>query len=463
MAFYLSVIAFVIYNANMRTVTSADNAEAGYVAVNVVARHTAFLDEFYKPYMPVAPERLPDHVSYVQHARANYGTELGVFLSPIYWVLMKIGRYDSSNIDYDPASFEFNQQFRMFLVWAEKISVSFVAALTIGFFYLLLIQIFNSEKHAILGSVLYAFFTNHWTTSSQGLWRHCGLEIGLVAALYFLLKFDETREYYWMILAGLAAAPMAPIRPTGYFYLMAMSVYIFKRHREKIFTFLLFPAICIVAGVVFNASTANQSYLATSPIWKRTLPEVFAGLAGIFFSPSRGFFYYTPLYVFSFAGLWLVIKKNRLPMELFKVYMPVVVLLVILFGATFATGGLRWWAGWSWGPRYLVDVLPLLTIYLLVWIQELELLSYNHKMRWTYLAGVLAVWSVFTQFIGAFCYKFTWERQTWVETPTHLSTRLWDWKYNPIFVEIKDGAAGNPFRNFGSLIYAFRLRPVDFK
>src|SRR4051812_24855350 len=46
----LVALAFVIYMANMRAITSADNQEAGLVAMTVATRNTVFLDELYKTY-----------------------------------------------------------------------------------------------------------------------------------------------------------------------------------------------------------------------------------------------------------------------------------------------------------------------------------------------------------------------------------------------------------------------------
>jgi len=453
--FLLSVFSFLVYMGNLRPISSGDNKEAGFVAINLVTYGTVYLDQFYKPYLALQPDPPPDFVSYTQHYRANYGTELGIFLSPIYFLLLKCGGFNATNIAYNPLDEHFNPRFRRFLFVAEKTSVSVVAAITVGGMFLLLNQIFGSRKLSLIGSVIYAFFTSHWTISSQGLWRHSPIELCFVFSLFFLLKFEETKNIAWLFLSSIAAAPLFPVRPTGLFYLLSMAAYIFMKHRRLFLSYIFLPVVLSMMYLVFNAAASNSSYLATSPIWRRTLNDVVAGFLGVFFSPSRGFFIYTPLYVFAFVGIWLVIKKRRLPSDFFRSYLPVAIFTVILSGATYATGGLRWWAGWCWGPRFFVDALPALTIYLMVWFRELESYSFNKRLACYGLLFVLAGWSLFTQVVGAFYYKHVWDSM-----PVHLSKRVWDWKENPITVELRTGPDVADLREkFKRALSIFHLGP----
>jgi hypothetical protein len=107
-----------------------------------------------------------------------------------------------------------------------------------------------------------------------------------------------------------------------------------------------------------------------SPLASYYSPQRFAArrtplseaLYGQFISPSRGLFVFSPFFVWVLLGgiaLWRALRR-RIWYWLVLAWAMLHVLLV--------SRSTRWWGGWSFGPRILVDALPALVLLtVLVW------------------------------------------------------------------------------------------------
>jgi len=76
----------------------------------------------------------------------------------------------------------------------------------------------------------------------------------------------------------------------------------------------------------------------------------FQGLYGLTLSPGKGLLWYTPLFFASLAAWPAFFRRHRIEALLAAA----VVVVNILFYAPWYL----WWGGHSWGPRFLVTVLP---------------------------------------------------------------------------------------------------------
>jgi hypothetical protein len=84
------------------------------------------------------------------------------------------------------------------------------------------------------------------------------------------------------------------------------------------------------------------------------------GLWGLLFSPYRGFFWYTPLALASLVAWPAFVRRHRAEGWLLTV---LALLLIALFGKWW-----MWWAGFAWGPRFLVPLAPLVVLVLAPWL-----------------------------------------------------------------------------------------------
>ncbi|MDP8257181.1 MAG: hypothetical protein P9M14_15660 [Candidatus Alcyoniella australis] len=80
-----------------------------------------------------------------------------------------------------------------------------------------------------------------------------------------------------------------------------------------------------------------------------------------------------------------------------------------------------WYGGWCYGPRYLCDGLPILALFIAVAADRLSQAGTVCKA----LVGVLLVYSIFVQGVGALCYP----RGDWNDAPVDVDrapARVWD-------------------------------------
>jgi hypothetical protein len=82
-------------------------------------------------------------------------------------------------------------------------------------------------------------------------------------------------------------------------------------------------------------------------------------LRGLYFlvlSAYRGLFYFSPFLWFLLPGFYYFWRKRPVRAE-FYLFLSWIVLLFLLYSAFYG-----WWGGWTYGPRYLIPILPFLVI-----------------------------------------------------------------------------------------------------
>ena len=109
----------------------------------------------------------------------------------------------------------------------------------------------------------------------------------------------------------------------------------------------------------------------TTPLW--------TGLSGLFFSPGRSIFLYSPILLLVFPGAWLWFKRDR--------YIAAAITLTVLFYTFFVAIWVSWDSGWAWGSRLLTPVVPLMGILVAPVIE----MSWT-KTWWLVPITIMAVW-----------------------------------------------------------------------
>jgi hypothetical protein len=136
------------------------------------------------------------------------------------------------------------------------------------------------------------------------------------------------------------------------------------------------------------------------------------GAAGLLFSPSRGLLVFSPIVITAVVGLaWRSGGRNHN-----------LGWLTAAAGVQFVAYSLFsvWWAGHSYGPRYLLDLLIPLT--------PLAALGVERAVRATSAKVILAVllgWSIAVAGVGAFVYP----HERWNSDPSEIDqnhARLWN-------------------------------------
>lgn len=284
-----------------------------------------------------------------------------------------------------------------------KSAAALLAAASVVLVYLSL-RLVASELTALCLSLVYAFGTSTWTISSQTLWQHAASQLFLAASIYCLLKSlgDRKAIGFSGLFIGLAIAA----RPTNLVIALIFVVYLLHRSRDGIPYFLAGTIIPLSFILWYNhsifGSPFSQGYAAEAYVgWTTPLHR---GLLGILFSPSKELLIYSPVFWFSIAGIvgsWRIRTRDEATTWLLR--------YLGLAGAGFALVMSKWhaWAGgWSFGPRMLVDITPLL---ILLMIPALEWLGRGRGVVAAFI-GFLAI-SVAIQLAGLSMFDAGWYRQ----------------------------------------------------
>jgi hypothetical protein len=293
----------------------------------------------------------------------------------------------------------------------EMLVASALMALAAGVQLLIALE-FLSLPLASLLTFIFAFATPVWSTASRALWNHTPALLMLSCALYLLILGRRQSR-----LAAYASIPLAlafMTRPTMAIPAVVLTIYVAFHHRRELPRFILLAAPFAVAFFSYNEVTRHQlfqSYFTDTGVWPpATWPARF-GLQLI--SPSRGLFVFSPILLFSLAGLFLAWRRRWL--------YPLVPWLAFLMGAQVLLVARYYWPGYCYGPRYFTEFVPLFTLFLIPVLQS----------RLSVLALVLFAitlgWSVFVHARGATSFAV----HRWNGTPTdidHDTARAWDWR-----------------------------------
>jgi hypothetical protein len=411
-AFRLGVLAFVVYNANLRSITSADTNPTRYLPISILKEWNLDLDEFdfLQEYPRGAPLKERRPAQYVQHVRGHYMSTYPVMPAilavPVYAVPVALGLTEGGS---DRGGLTRTEVVGTLL---SKISASAYVALSVALVYLTLLR-FADRRTALAIALLYAFATSSWSVSAQGLWQTAASQPMLALALYCLVRAREAPRV--AAYAGIPLAISVASKPPTIMFAAVFTFYVLWRHRDQFVRFLIAPAIVGALLVAYNHYffgnlMGGYEDLNTRSLF--TLPRL-ANLAGLLVSPSRGMLVSSPVLVFALGGLGIALVRRR---DALLSAIAVASLLFLLFYSSWQ----NWPGAFSFSYRHMVDLLPGLCLLLVPAYQ------WAMAVRWRKGAFVaLTAGSVLAQVIGCFYYPCGW-----YATPVSANLdrrRYWDW------------------------------------
>ncbi|MEO6212247.1 MAG: hypothetical protein ABIP65_01350, partial [Vicinamibacterales bacterium] len=140
--------------------------------------------------------------------------------------------------------------------------------------------------------------------------------------------------------------------------------------------------------------------------------------AGLLWSPSRGLLIFSPIVAFTAAGVGMAFQDGWRARAGWCLAAAAV--QFVLYGCYTV-----WWGGHTYGPRYMLDLLPLL-------VPAGALAAERVRRPALTTVGLLALaWSVGASGLGAFSYP----NDRWNSEPADIDRdhpRLWDWSDNQI-------------------------------
>ncbi len=279
-------------------------------------------------------------------------------------------------------------------------------------------------------SVALALGTSVWSTASRGLWQH-GPGLLLVGAAWLAALHLAGRDHRpgrldlaVAVASGAAAGLAVWVRPTNAVFGVAVLVFVVATGRRWS-TWALGAAGALVAGGLLDLAVLGTAVPPYFRSGRFELHDQFAQAVGAnLVSPARGLLVFSPVLLLSLLALGPV-RRRLLGAEvsMFAVLALGATLLVALAASGYAE---RWWAGYSFGPRFLTE-----TVAVLGPVVALVVFGPRPPGAWsravgTVLAPALLAVSVLVHAGGA----LTPASECWNGSPVAVDdrpSRVWDW------------------------------------
>jgi hypothetical protein len=428
-ALAMFALTFLIYNANGREIGSWDSQPTKYAAIELVRHHTLTLDRVLLT-IPALVGRHGFTPDIEGRARSTYPVLPSVIAAAVAASLHAVHLVD---LDAPLAP-----------NLTAKVTASLLTALAVAMAFVVARRRLPPTSAALVALGL-GLGTNLWALASQTLWQTETVVAALsaVAVCLAVPAAELTTARLWVasVLLGLAGAARPQIAPVV--AVLSLSIAVRRRRTGDVLANL--PGLVIaLAAIALNVHWFGHP-LGEAPrleLLHDSLHGVvgsfgnpLAGAAGLLVSPSRGLLIFSPIVLVALAGLPALLREGWCG-DL-RWWGAAVVAQFALY-ASYSV----WWGGHTYGPRYCLDLLPLLVPIAaagLPWIL-------GGGWRRTLAAAALA-WSMLIAGTGAFVYPY----EQWNNDPVGVDLnhdRLWDWR-DPQFVRCwRSGLSPSNFRLF---------------
>jgi hypothetical protein len=408
------IFSFGVYLSNGRTDRSGDTVPASLIPVTVLLHGTTMLEGFSEEeHRRFANPYWLEETPY--GAASRYPLASGILSIPIYAVPVLLQEWRKPPLSID--------EWRDFAVGPlQKVAASIFAAAAVGVFWSICVALGLRSGLTVALTVLYAFGSENFAISSQGLYQHGPGSLALLCAICAFLAL-QSRPKTAALLVGLFLALAVAIRINNLLLAVPIGVAALFQQPHLWRLLLIAPAFVAVLLVGYNktvfGSLLGGGQRETGNLAVANIPS---GLLGSFFSPARGLFLYFP------AALLALVVISRRAASLWRdplfFALGLSIFLVTLLNSSFKI----WYGGHSFGPRYFTEVQAPILILLGASLQASGLRS---GVVATCLALIIP-YSVFVQTMGT----FNDATMVWNALPTNVDqdrSRLWDWTDNPIF------------------------------
>lgn len=262
---------------------------------------------------------------------------------------------------------------------AARVAATIITAAS-AVLLLLAARCLSGAGGALLAALIYGLATGACSTSAQALWQHgpaaLHLSLSCLALLRAARAADAGREAKgWALACGAAAAAAVACRPTLALFAPGALWALGTARRRGAFLLGALPialSLALYNGYYLGAPWRSGQYdvggevalakTGSAALWRWP----FAGAAGLLLSPNRGLLVFSPVLGFALWG-WLGALRGRL---LDGGAAPVAaralraLALVAAAQWLLASCWFDWWGGSCYGPRPLLDSVPLLVLLL---------------------------------------------------------------------------------------------------
>lgn len=419
MAGAVSFTLFLAYNANGREIPTYDSQPTKFAARELLLRGTLSLN-YVVGGTPQFLERSGFQLARDGRYRSAYSPVPAVAAAILFWPFSRVGLIDLRD-SRTPGLI-------------SALASSMMVALAMGLTFLTARRQLPTGGAVALVAAL-GLGTGLWSTASQTLWQHETAILGLTVAVAGLCAIRPRLE-------GDARVTGGGLRRLALGVLIGAGLGIAAGSRQQLApsVIVLGAASIALGGWRCGLAAAGAGAALLVPVWLANLrwfgsilgaaPMLEAlhetvhassgsfslysgGFLGLLFSPNRGLLIFSPVVAFAAAGLPAALRADgRSPVA----WCGAAAALQFVFYGCYVV----WWGGHTYGPRYMLDVLPLLVPMAIVAVPRIR------GRVLPLLATASLAWSIGVAALGAFVYP----HDRWNTDPASVDRfhgRLWDW------------------------------------
>ena len=284
----------------------------------------------------------------------------------------------------------------------------------------------RTRRRAVIATALVvAFGTSAWSVLSRAMWSQATSTLLVALLFYEVVRLEQAApadRRPWGIALGATAAIAYTARPTNAVSVVVVGAWLLVQHRRQLLPYVVSGATVGAAWIAVNLatwSTLQPPYF--SP--ERAAPESYLleALAGNLISPNRGLLIFSPVALVAAVGAWTSLREGRQ-----RSLIVLGVCIVVTHWALVSGAGEGWWAGSTYGPRFMADIIPALAFLSVPAVAKLVSQRSERSTRLRRATLALAAVSVLMHAPGA------WSKPAscWSLEPPRVdedTSRVWDW------------------------------------
>jgi hypothetical protein len=401
----LGLVFWLCFNSNGREIPTVDSQGAKLAAVMLLRHHALTLDGVVGR-EPLYAERLAFQRDREGHWRNAYPLPPVLEAAAVGSALRRAGTLDLG-APLAPGI-------------VAKLTASLLASIA-SVLAFLIARRFCGPLAASAVAIGFGLGTGIWPVASQTLWQHASVIWSEMAVLWLWTRPGGMGGNARHLLAGALLGWAISARPqtAPLMGILAAAVFLRASWRERI---ACLAGICIpvIAFATLNVQwfghpggTMEQFERASLEAHRvrSTWQWPWRGAAGLLVSPSRGLLVFSPIVL-------VVLAARPRPQERPILWWTLAAAAAqFLVYASFSV----WWGGHTYGPRYVLDLLPALVPAAAMGAARLARAHVSLRV----VAAAALAWSVAVAATGAFCYP----HDEWNNDPASVDQfheRLWD-------------------------------------
>lgn len=242
---------------------------------------------------------------------------------------------------------------------ASLVVAAVVALMVVVLFERLPRSVSHRRRYAVATAFLFAFGTAAWSTASRAVWQHGPSMLCLAAAVLLiqrLLTRSTGRPTWTATWLGTAVALAYTVRPTNSIVVVVLTLLVVLALRSSIRWYFMGAALVAIPWIAVNL-VMYESVLPPYYTGSRLSfhDDFFEAVAANLVSPARGLLVFTPILLFVVVR-WTRSASRFVRPELRTLDLALT-LIVVLYLVAVSSLTDNWWAGHSFGPRFMSDTL----------------------------------------------------------------------------------------------------------